>query len=92
MFDVSHRFLNQLAVDRRASLHRSGEASENRRRPLRAALVRLGLRPDLPAVRGTLRRGAPESTPDATAAVTVTVALPAASDPTTRLRNGAQQT
>ena len=42
------------------------------------------------AVRGTPRRGAPESAPDATAAVTV--ALPAASDPTTRLRDGAQQT
>ena len=88
MFDVSHRFLNQLAVDRRESLHRSGEASKNRRRPLRAALVRFGLRPD-PPLSERRRVGAPESTPDATAAVTV--ALPAASDPT-RLRDGAQQT
>jgi hypothetical protein len=47
MFDVSHRFLHQLAADRRASLQRSGE--HRTAGPLRHAvgsrLVRLGLRP-----------------------------------------------
>jgi DNA-binding CsgD family transcriptional regulator len=31
MYDVSHRFLHQLAADRRASLHCSGKASAPRR-------------------------------------------------------------
>lgn len=45
MFDVSDRFLHQLAADRRASLQRSGRASAKRKlRPaLGAALARLGL-------------------------------------------------
>jgi hypothetical protein len=45
MFDVSDRFLQQLAADRRASLHRSGRASAQRplQRALRAGLARLGL-------------------------------------------------
>ena len=30
MYDVSHRFLHQLAADRRASLHHSGSASATR--------------------------------------------------------------
>lgn len=89
MFDVSHRFLNQLTVDRRASLHRSGEAQNNHRRPLRAALVRLGLRPAPPLVKERRVASLPESKPDATAAVAV--ALPAAGDPTTRPGDGAQQ-
>lgn len=45
MYDVSHRFLHQLAADRRASLHRSGRASETRRvrGALGAGLARLGV-------------------------------------------------
>ena len=45
MYDVSDRFLHQLAADRRASLHRSGRASETRRvrRALGAGLARLGV-------------------------------------------------
>ncbi len=43
MFDVSDRFLHQLAADRRASLHRSVKASPKRRprRALGAGLARL---------------------------------------------------
>ena len=45
MFDVSDRFLHQLAADRRASLRRSGRASVKRklRSALSAGLARLGL-------------------------------------------------
>jgi len=47
MFDVSHRFLHQLAADRRASLQRSGErrTAGPLRHAVRSRLVRLGLRP-----------------------------------------------
>jgi len=38
MYDVSHRFLNQLAADRRASLHRSG-ARARQTTPLRRKLA-----------------------------------------------------
>ena len=46
MFDVSDRFLHQLAADRRASLHRSGEPrpAGPLRRAIGSGLVRLGLR------------------------------------------------
>ena len=46
MFDVSDRFLYQLAADRRASLQRSGEhcPAGPLRRAVGAGLVRLGLR------------------------------------------------
>ena len=46
MFDVSDRFLHQLAADRRASLQRSGEPrpAGPLRRAIGSALVRLGLR------------------------------------------------
>lgn len=46
MFDVSDRFLHQLAADRRASLRRSGEPrpADPLRRAIGRALVRLGLR------------------------------------------------
>jgi hypothetical protein len=56
MYDVSQRFLHQLAADRRASLHHSGSASETRwvRRALGAGLARLGM-----AMR--LRRGAQQA-------------------------------
>jgi hypothetical protein len=45
MYDVSDRFLRQLAADRRASLLHSGGASSGRpfRRALGAGLARLGL-------------------------------------------------
>ena len=45
MYDVSDRFLHQLAADRRASLLRSGRASTKHpfRRALGAGLARLGL-------------------------------------------------
>lgn len=47
MFDVSHRFLHQLAADRRASLQRSGErrTAGRLRHAVGSVLVRLGLRP-----------------------------------------------
>ena len=38
MYDVSHRFLNQLAADRRASLHRS-RATAGEATPLRRTLA-----------------------------------------------------
>ena len=45
MYDVSHRFLDQVAADRRASLHRSGRPSATRRvrGALGARLARLGV-------------------------------------------------
>ena len=45
MYDVSDRFLHQLAAERRESLLRSGRASTRRplRQALRAGLARLGL-------------------------------------------------
>jgi hypothetical protein len=47
MFDVSDRFLHQLAADRGASLQRCGERRPvgSLRRAIGSALVRLGLRP-----------------------------------------------
>jgi len=46
MFDVSDRFLHQLAADRRASLQHPGEHRSvgSLRRAIGAALVRLGVR------------------------------------------------
>jgi len=61
MFDVSDRFLHQLAADRRASLQRAGKASAER--PLRAALgtclARLGVATGLARGRAQAPRHSP---------------------------------
>jgi hypothetical protein len=62
MFDVSDRFLHQLAADRRASLQRSREHRPDGplRRAIGSALVRLGLR-----LRHNVAPTGPQPGPDA---------------------------